>query len=80
MDTTSIIAILLQIEEDESVPRNVRLRVRGAIESLQDQKGKSAAVRADKVMQELDELSNDPNIPMYTRTQIWNVLSNLESL
>ena len=80
MDTTNIIAILIQIEEDESVPRNVKVKVRSAIEELQDQNGKSAAVKADKVMQELDELSNDPNIPMYTRTQIWNVISNLESL
>ena len=79
MEVTNILAILSQIEEDDSVPRNVRLKVKNAIDALKAENGNSVAVKADKVMQELDELSNDPNIPMYTRTQIWNVLSNLES-
>jgi len=28
----------------------------------------------------LDEIINDPNMPMYTRTQIWNIVSMLEQL
>jgi len=28
----------------------------------------------------MDEISNDPNIPMYTRTQVWNIVSILESM
>jgi uncharacterized protein (UPF0147 family) len=26
----------------------------------------------------LDEITNDPNMPMYARTKIWNVVSLLE--
>ena len=29
--------------------------------------------------QELDEISDDPNIPSFIRTQIWNIVSLLES-
>jgi len=28
----------------------------------------------------LDEISNDPNMPLYARTQIWNIVSQLEEI
>jgi hypothetical protein len=28
----------------------------------------------------LEDLSNDPNIPLHTRTLIWNVASQLETI
>jgi uncharacterized protein (UPF0147 family) len=28
----------------------------------------------------LDELANDPNIPLHGRTLIWNIMSRLEEL
>jgi len=31
-------------------------------------------------LQELDDISSDPNMPSYVRTQIWNVVSQLESI
>ena len=46
---------------------------------LQDQKT-NLKVKIDKSLQELDSLDEDPNIPVYTRTQIWNIVSLLESL
>ena len=30
--------------------------------------------------QRRDDIINDPNMPMYTRTQIWNIVSMLESV
>jgi hypothetical protein len=35
-------------------------------------------VRISTAIHILDEIINDPNMPMYTRTQIWNVVSMLE--
>lgn len=74
-----IIESLLQIQTDLSVPKNVRLKMEIAIKALQDQE-KSLEVKKDKSLQELDSLDEDPNIPTYTRTQIYNVVSLLESL
>ena len=34
----------------------------------------------DKALQELDEISDDPNIPSFTRTQIWNIVSILSMM
>ncbi len=74
-----VIELLSQIENDYTVPKNVRSKVKYAYVALQDAT-KSLAVRIDKSLQELDEISDDPNMPIYTRTQIWNVVSMLESI
>jgi len=36
-------------------------------------------IRINTVISTLDEVTNDPNIPMYSRTQIWNIVSALEA-
>ena len=71
--------ILQHITEDTSVPRNIRR----AAEESKDILGKDdnePTVRASTVISILDEISNDPNIPIHARTLIWNVLSELESV
>ena len=75
----SIIESLSQIQIDVSVPKNVRLKMEKAISALQDE-NKSVKVKIDSSLQELESIDEDPNIPVYTRTQIWNIVSLLESL
>ncbi len=79
MDLEPIIACLCSIEEDGSVPKNVRTKIKWAISFLQEDNSKSEDVKIDQILQQLDELSDDPNLTSYTRTQIWNVVSTLES-
>jgi uncharacterized protein (UPF0147 family) len=71
--------ILQHIMEDTSVPRNIR---RAAEESrdILNKEDNEPTVRASTVISILDEISNDPNIPIHARTLIWNVLSELESV
>ena len=38
------------------------------------------SVKVSTVLTKLDEISNDPNIPVHARTLIWEVLSKLESI
>ncbi|MEK6922711.1 MAG: UPF0147 family protein [Nanoarchaeota archaeon] len=73
----NIVQTLVMIECDESVPRNVRTRVRNAISALEEN-GAVVDVKIDKALEELSEIDNDPNLSSYTRTQIWNVVSALE--
>jgi uncharacterized protein (UPF0147 family) len=65
--------------EDTSVPRNIR---RAAEESrdLLAANDDEPSIRASTVISILDEISNDPNIPIHARTLIWEVLSELESI
>lgn len=74
-----IIEALIQIEADFTVPKNIKTRIRGAITALEEEES-TVAVKIDKSLQELDSLDEDPNIPAYTRTQIWNVVSLLECI
>jgi uncharacterized protein (UPF0147 family) len=71
--------ILEQLAEDTSVPRNIR---RGAKESqeLLLKSNEALDVRAASVIFKLDELANDPNIPLHGRTLIWNIISQLETV
>jgi len=76
---TQIVEVLSQIEGDTSVPKNIRTRIGNAIIAL-NEKETTIAVKIDRSLQELDSLDEDPNIPAYTRTQIWNVVSLLECI
>ena len=74
-----VIPLLKQIADDRSVPRNIRDKVEDSIKALQDDK-EDPKVRISTAIGNLDEASNDVNIPMYTRTQIWNIVTALEAL
>lgn len=70
-------AILSVISEDNTTPRNIRRAAKEALDILvaTDQ---SHGVRAAQAVNILDDISQDPNMPAYTRTRIWNVVSILE--
>jgi len=70
-------AILVTISEDNTTPRNIRRAAKEALNSLQAS-GQSHAIRAAQAINILDDISQDPNMPPYTRTRIWNVVSILE--
>ena len=74
-----VIDFLDQIEKDLSVPRNVRIKIKEASEALRDN-NKEIAVKINKALQQIDEISDNQNIPSYTRTQIWNIVSKLETI
>ena len=79
VNLNEVIEILNLIEQDSSVPKNVRTKVKSALVTLHGNTETQMNVAFDKVIQELDDLSEDPNVPAYTRTQIWNIVSSLES-
>ncbi len=72
-----MIECLVQIEEDVSLPRNIKVKIHNAITALGEQR--ELKICANKALQELDEVSNSPNLPSDIRPQIWNVVSMLES-
>lgn len=71
--------ILQHIMEDTSVPRNIRRAAENSKDILANE-DEEPTIRASTVISILDEISNDPNIPIHARTLIWNVLSELESI
>ncbi len=71
--------ILNSISADTSVPRNIRKITTQAIEELKAD-STTPAVNASNGISLLDDLSQDPNCPLHTRTQIYQILSLLEQI
>jgi len=49
-----------------------------AKKNLTEDDGRDWDVRVSTAISILDEITNDPNIPSYTRTQIWNIVTMME--
>lgn len=71
--------VLKEISEDNTTPRNIRRSAKKAMDALQVISD-IHAIRASNAISILDEVSQDPNMPSYTRTRIWNVVSILETI
>ena len=71
--------VLNEVSNDNTTPRNIRRAAKGAVDALQVA-GQSIGVRASNAISILDEISQDPNMPPYTRVKIWNAVSLLEAI
>ena len=71
-----IVDELDQLSEDTSVPRNIRRGAKESKEILLNSK-EALDVRTASATLILDELANDPNIPLHGRTLIWNIINML---
>lgn len=67
------------LQEDTSVPRNIRRGADDAKKFLLDEEA-ALDVRKSSAINILDDLANDPNIPLHGRTLIWNIMSQLETI
>lgn len=74
-----IIQFMDELREDSTVPRNVKAKLETSIEMLKKENDE-LKLRIDKVLQVLDDIANDNNAQSYTRSQIWNIVSMLESI
>lgn len=74
-----VIDVLDQLSEDTSVPRNIR---RGAADAKARllKTSEPLDVRVAGAISIMDDLANDPNIPLHGRTLIWNIISQLETV
>jgi len=79
-DIQPIVKLLTEITEDRTVPRNIRAAAEEAKKELTENTENGWDIRLSSAISVLDEIINDPNMPMYTRTQIWNIVSMLEAV
>jgi len=71
--------MLEKVIHDTTVPRNIKKSVSEVTNELLNG-DESLAVRAATAVSELEELTNKQNIPSHTRTQVWNIMSQLETI
>lgn len=72
----SILDILTLIRDDNNVPKNIKSKINSAICCLNNDE-KELSLKINSVLQELDDVSNDKNLPPYTRVEILNLIGML---
>jgi len=73
-----VIELIDNVASDTSVPKNIRRALSEAKERLKGSEELSTRVGA--AVYALEAVSEDINMPMHARTQIWAILSALESI
>ena len=71
--------LLDQINDDTSIPRNIRRNASECKELLLNSDDE-IDVRIASSIFKLEVMADDPNIPLHGRTMIWNIISRLESI
>ena len=71
--------MLEYIAENNTVPRNIREVASSSSELLQNDEMEDS-IKINTAIGNLDNISNDPNIPLHARTMVWEILSKLESI
>ena len=70
---------LNQIATNPSTPKNIRKNIADIVEELKSDEY-SISVRAANTISLLDDTTQDPNLPSYVRTSLWQAVSTLESI
>ena len=73
------IETLEQITASNSTPKTIKKSITDLIADLNNSEY-SLSVRAANTISLLDDVTQDPNMPSYVRTQLWQAGSKLESI
>ena len=73
------IETLNQIASSNSTPKTIKKSITDLIADLNNEEY-SLSVRAANTISLLDDVTQDPNMPSYVRTQLWQAVSKLESI
>lgn len=78
-EMNEILEALAEIKSDSTVPRNVKNKIDEMVNTLK-RDDLEISLKVDKVQQDLEEISADSNLQAFTRTQLWSIVSLLETL
>ncbi len=68
-----------QIFKSSSTPKTIKKSISDLIVELKNEEF-ALSVRAANTISLLDDVTQDPNLPSYVRTQLWQAVSKLESI
>ena len=75
----SALQTLNQLATSHSTPKNFKKTISDLITELQTDEY-SLSVRAANAISSLDDITQDPNVPSFVRTTLWQAVSVLESI
>ena len=80
-DIGPVLSAIDSLESEEGVPRSVKVKMAQIRELLQkDDPNMELSVKLSRIFSDLDEMSEDVNIPSFIKTHIWNLSGLLERL
>jgi len=75
----SALQTLNQLATSHSTPKNFKKTILDLLTELQTDEY-SISVRAANAISTLDDITQDPNVPSFVRTTLWQAVSVLESI
>lgn len=75
-----VIEMLNNLIKDQALSRNIKEACKEVIEKLSDKKITSYSVRSASGLSKLEEVAQDPTLPIYARTVVWKAISILEQV
>ncbi len=73
-----VIFVFDELLDDSTVPKNIKAKISEMKQIVENDADNS--IKINRILDDLEELSNDNNTPSYVRTQLWNIVSILESI
>lgn len=73
------IEIINEICEEQGMPGNVK-DVLSEVKAILQNESQEINIVLDEAKQKISDLSEDPNLQTFSRTQIWNLSSALEEV
>ena len=73
------IELIDEICEEHGMPRNVK-EVLNEVKPILQDNSRDVQIILDTAKQKISDLSEDPNLQTFSRTQIWNLASALEEV
>ena len=75
----SALDTLNHIASNPSTPKNIRKSIADLITELKKDEF-PISVRASNAISQLDDITQDPNMPSYVRVTLWQAVSTLEGI
>lgn len=70
---------LTQVAANPTTPKNIKKNLTDLISNLKTGQD-PISVRAANAISQLDDVTQDPNMPSYVRVTLWQAVSTLESI
>ena len=77
-NVAEVVELINNVAEDTSVPKNIRRALVEARERLKT--NDELSTKVGSAVYSIEAVSEDINMPMHARTQIWTIRSALESI
>ncbi|MEM4336688.1 MAG: UPF0147 family protein [Candidatus Woesearchaeota archaeon] len=78
LQLANAVEIMKELSEDNTLPKNVKQKLLFIVEILEN--NGDLSLKVSKAIHELEEIVEDKNLQAYSRTQLFNVISTLESI